>query len=114
MESEWNQPNSLLHYYKKLLHLRNTQNVFQFGDYDVLERRGTLILYVRTLKESNTKALVVLNYDNQSVQIAPRALLDGKATFVLSSRRDKVSGSDSVTLMPNEAAIWMHEPLLFK
>lgn len=114
VESERNQPNSLLHYYKKLLNLRNTLNVFQFGDYDVLERRGNLILYVRTLKENNTKALVALNYDNHSVQIDPSELLDGEATCVLSSLRDKVNGLDLVTLMPNEAAIWMHEPLLFK
>lgn len=114
VESEWDQPNSLLHYYKKLLHLRNTQDVFQFGDYDVLECRGNLILYVRTLKETNTRALVALNYDNQSIQIDPSELLDGQATCILSSRRDTVSGTDLVTLLPNEAAIWMRAPLLFE
>lgn len=113
VESESNQPNSLLHYYKKLLHLRNTQDVFQFGDYDVLERRGNLILYVRTLKETNTRALVALNYDNQSIQIDPSELLDGQAINILSSRREIVSGTDLVTLLPNEAAIWMRAPLLF-
>ncbi|WP_339287524.1 alpha-amylase family glycosyl hydrolase [Paenibacillus sp. FSL E2-0201] len=113
VQSESSQPNSLLHYYKKLLRLRNTQDVFQFGEYDVLERRGNLILYVRTLKTLNTRALVALNFDKQSVQIDPSMLLDGQAACILSSRRETVSGTDLVTLLPNEAAIWMCEPLLF-
>ncbi|OPA80396.1 glucohydrolase [Paenibacillus selenitireducens] len=107
VESEWSQPDSLLHYYKRLLHLRNTLEVFQFGDYTVLERRGNLILYVRTWKETNSSALVALNYDKQSVQIDPRALLGGEATCLLSSCRETVNGIDSVNLLPNEAVIWM-------
>lgn len=107
VESEWNQPDSLLHYYQKLLQLRNTQEVFQFGDYTLLKRRGNLIFYVRTLQETNVSALVALNYDKQDVQLELNELLGGEASCVLSSRRETVSGKDSVTLMPNEAAIWI-------
>ncbi|QED46139.1 glycoside hydrolase family 13 protein [Cytobacillus dafuensis] len=68
VEAQKKDPNSILHYYKKMIHLRKTDQVFIYGTYDlVLEEHSSLYAYTRTIGKQ--KVIVLCNLSQQSVTV---------------------------------------------
>ncbi|MED3574258.1 glycoside hydrolase family 13 protein [Cytobacillus praedii] len=61
-------PHSILNYYKKMIHLRKSNEIFVYGAYDlVLEEHPSLYAYTRTLGQE--KVLVLCNLSEKQVSV---------------------------------------------
>ncbi|MBK5194139.1 MAG: alpha-glucosidase [Flavobacteriaceae bacterium] len=77
------QENSLLNNYKKLIALRNTEPVFQYGDYEELSISNDCILFIREYKGDRIKCY--FNFSEIPVKIAlnqNEKVLAGKKTIL--------------------------------
>lgn len=77
------QENSLLNNYKKLIALRNTEPVFQYGDYEELSMSNNCILFIREYKGDRIKCY--FNFSEIPVNIAlnqNEKVLAGKKTIL--------------------------------
>lgn len=95
-------PDSIFHYYRKLIKLRKNNEVIIYGDYELLYPEDpSLFVYTRTLNE--TKLLVVCNFDRFA---APFTLPCEFATRqpILSNYSDNVSETE---LRPYEARMYL-------
>ncbi|MFP4975561.1 alpha-glucosidase [Paenibacillus sp. CN-4] len=95
-------PDSIFHYYRKLIQLRKKNEVIIYGDYELLYPEDpSLFVYTRSLNES--KLLVVCNFDKLP---APFTLPQAFATRqpILSNYSDNVSETE---LRPYEARMYL-------
>ncbi|WP_079506128.1 glycoside hydrolase family 13 protein [Mesobacillus jeotgali] len=64
VEAQLKDPNSILHFYKKMIEMKKANDVFTYGAYDlVLENHEQIYAYTRTL--DGKKALVISNLSNE-------------------------------------------------
>jgi trehalose-6-phosphate hydrolase len=63
------QDNSILNRYKKLIDIRNKENVLQYGRYTQLEYKNGQIIYTRTLK--NESITVIINFGPEAIATIP-------------------------------------------
>jgi alpha-glucosidase len=64
VEAQLRDPNSVLSFYKKMIQLRKTNEVFIYGTYDLLlEKHPTIYAYTRTL--GSEKAVIIMNLSDQ-------------------------------------------------
>lgn len=95
-------PDSIFHYYHKLIQLRKKNEVIIYGDYELLYPEDpSLFVYTRSLNES--KLLVICNFDKLP---APFTLPQAFATRqpILSNYSDNVSETE---LRPYEARMYL-------
>ena len=100
-------PKSIYHYYKKLIHLRKTNKVLVYGSYDlILEKHDQIYAYTRTLK--NEKILVMTNLFPQETKFVLPADLAVDSTELLISNYEIKNGDDikKITLSPYEARVY--------
>lgn len=64
VQSEQNDPNSLLDYYKALIHLRNSMPSLSQGDYQKPSVQSDVLVFFRT--SGSERALVAINYDTSA------------------------------------------------
>lgn len=105
VEKAMQQPESLLHFYRQLIHLRKNseyKDVIQFGDYQpVQEQHSDIFAYTRSTEEKTL--LVVCNFYEKDATIA----LDHQAKkIVLSNYMDSSIFNGSLTLRSYEAIIY--------
>ena len=108
VENQVNDPDSILHFYRKLIALRKQYDLFVYGTYDLLmEEHPQLYVYKRTLADE--KAIIICNLTKY------RAIFDyeGEETF---NRKDLLvsnyyvpehSGEQSMILNPYECRVYM-------
>ncbi len=62
---QWSDPQSILHFYKKLIQLRKSDELWVYGAYElIMEKNKQIYAYVRTL--SSRKAIVLCNLTDQN------------------------------------------------
>ncbi len=95
-------PDSVFHYYQKLIRLRKERDLIVYGTYDLLMPDSKEIyMYTRTLGEE--KLLTVCNFSDQEIQVEiPEEFLGG--TYMISNYGEqKISGT--MTLRAYEAFV---------
>ncbi|GIP40205.1 alpha-glucosidase [Paenibacillus sp. J31TS4] len=100
-------PNSILHYYRALIRLRNENKVLVYGDYKLLlPLDPQLYVYTRTLGEE--KVLVLLNFSGHEASFAwPEDLQEQTKELMLANYKGE-SDEDGQTLplRPYEARLY--------
>ncbi len=100
---ELENPDSIFHYYKKLIRLRKEYNVIVYGDYKLLfPEDKDLFGYTRTLGE--TTLLVLCNFYGNTVSFDMPEELAGDKELLISNYSDEASGG---SLRPYEARMYL-------
>ncbi len=101
-KAETADPNSVFHYYKKLIELRKKNPIMVYGKYDLmLEDSEELFVYTRTLDEE--KLLVVCSFcDHETSFTVPDEIVGAPC---LISNMENAYGKAEMTLKPYEAFV---------
>lgn len=101
-KTELADPNSVFHYYQKLIALRKQEEIIVHGAYALLEPdSGSLYVYTRILE--NQKLLVICNFTKEEVPYrVPEEYADAKV-LIGNYERSWVQGN--ITLKPYEALV---------
>ncbi|QFG00707.1 alpha-glucosidase [Psychrobacillus glaciei] len=107
VETQENDPNSILNYYKNMISLRKTNHIFTYGNYDlVLKEHTTLYAYTRTFNEE--KVIVLSNLSKEPIEVAEvQGIIYKRPNLLLSNL--KVNEHEEITtihLAPYEARIY--------
>jgi oligo-1,6-glucosidase len=100
-------PNSIYHYYRKLIQLRKQYPIIVYGSYDIiLPEHEQIYAYTRTYH--NEQLLVILNFSTEQ----PTFELPGEITFkmkelLISNYEVKEEAIDKITLRPYEARVYL-------
>lgn len=102
VEKEIHDPDSVYHYYKKLIQLRKNESVFIYGNYDlIMEEHDQIYAYTRTWGEK--MFLVVTNlFAEQAMFSFPNHLVNKTKKIILSNYVE----NDEKVLKPYEARIY--------
>ncbi|KWX89232.1 hypothetical protein AMQ83_01860 [Paenibacillus riograndensis] len=101
-------PDSIYHYYKKLIELRKKHQVIVYGDYTLLlEEHPEIYAYTRTLEEE--RLLVILNFfEREPVFELPEDFQPDKLELLISNYTpDKGEDLKSLKLRPYEARVYL-------
>lgn len=95
-------PDSVFHYYKKLIALRKQNPVIVYGKYELLLADSeTLYVYTRTLEEE--KLLVVCNFSDQETTFALPEEFAGCPCLI--SNKENDYGKPNIMVKPYEAFV---------
>lgn len=107
VEQQLADPDSILHFYKKMIEMKKEHDIFTYGTYDlILENNSQIYAYTRTLDEQ--QAIVISNLSEENAEFA----YDG---FPLDSNRLLLSNHEveqhglvtAFTLKPYETRVYM-------
>lgn len=99
-------PDSVFHYYKKLIALRKQYDVMTYGQYALLlENDPQLFVYTRTLE--NKRLLCVCNYSDADAAYALPDEFEGAKLLITNLGREQIKGN--MTLRPYECFVVYHE-----
>lgn len=102
-------PESIYHYFRKLIRIRKENPVLIYGSYDlVLKDHDHIYAYTRTLKDD--KVLVITNLFEEEAEFCLPKNLKGKTgkLFISNYKVDPDEGLERFTLNPYEARVyWM-------
>lgn len=103
VNSEENDPNSVLNYYKKMVRLRKDNPVLVHGDYTCIQpEHPQIYAYTRTLDDN--KVLVLLNFSNKNANILLQDI--GELNDIQINNYDSVKKENNqIMLMPYQAVI---------
>lgn len=102
-------PDSIFHYYKKLIKLRKENEVIVYGAYDVLlDDHEQIYAYTRTLKKE--KLLVILNFSDHRPEFKLPKDMICRDVEVLISNYEQPEEPDvtSIKLRPYEAVVYKY------
>jgi oligo-1,6-glucosidase len=98
---------SLLNYYKKLIELRKKNQVFVYGDYNIILQKHPHV-YSYTRKLGSRMLLVVLNFAGRNTKLSlPKNMAYSKAQLVIGNYPvDGAKGMEKMKLRPYEARVY--------
>jgi oligo-1,6-glucosidase len=98
--------NSIYHYYKKLISIRKQNEIFVYGDCELLYTEDERIFsYIRNSKSE--KLYVILNfYGNTTDFIVPEEIRYGKAELIISNYEARNQLTENISLQPYEAIVY--------
>ncbi len=101
-KAETKDPDSVFHYYKKLIALRKENPVMVYGKYEpLLEDSEELFVYTRTL--DNEKLLIVCNFTDQDVAFTIPEEFTGRSCLIANMENDY--SKNNITVKPYEAFV---------
>ena len=101
-KAETKDPDSVFHYYKKLIALRKENPVMVYGKYEpLLEDSEELFVYTRTL--DNEKLLIVCNFTDQDVAFTMPEEFTGRSCLIANMENDY--SKNNITVKPYEAFV---------
>ena len=101
-KAETKDPNSVFHYYKKLIALRKENPIMVYGKYEpLMEDSEELFVYTRTLDDQ--KLLVVCNFTDQDTAFAIPAEFTGCSCLISNMENDY--SAQEITVKPYEAFV---------
>lgn len=105
-KAETADPDSIFHYYKKLIALRKAHPVIVYGKYELLlEDSEELFVYTRTLEQE--KLLIVCSFcDHETTFPIPTEFIGAEC---LISNRERTYTDAEMTLAPYEAFVLYHQ-----
>jgi len=107
VENQKEDPNSIYHYYKKLIQLRKRKELFIYGQYDlILEEHEQIYAYTRT--DHNDKVIVLVNLFAKETTYELSDSFQGKHGKVLLNNYDLKGEKELArgTLRPYEAVVY--------
>ena len=105
-ESEENDENSVLHYYKKLISLRHGDKAFVYGTYkDVAKNNGKVLAYLR---ESEYGTLLAVNSFSlkKARFVLPKGLRGKQWELITSNYENSPERPDRISLRPYESVVY--------
>jgi oligo-1,6-glucosidase len=103
VDEEENDPNSCLHYFRKLVQLRKNNPVLVYGNYHLLDKDNPAV-YAYTREGNDRKYLILLNFSSKKSQVNIRNPLTSAKLLLSNDQRDR-NGAVTV-LNPYEACIY--------
>ena len=101
-EAQRKDPDSVFHYYRKLIALRKQESVMVYGSYELLEKDSEcLYVYTRTLGQE--KLLVICNFTEQETDYAIPGEFAQGTILIGNQNRESVKGT--IRLLPYEALV---------
>ena len=101
-KAETKDPDSVFHYYKKLIALRKENPIMVYGKYEpLMEDSEELFVYTRTL--DNEKLLIVCNFTDQDVAFTMPEEFTGRSCLIANMENDYSKGE--ITIKPYEAFV---------
>lgn len=102
-------PDSVFHYYQKLVRLRKEHDIIVYGSYELmLPEHESLYVYTRTLEEE--KLLVVCNFSQEEMEFTvPEELRKTSGELLIQNYEDRTAEAiqkGSLTVKPYEAFVW--------
>lgn len=102
-----NNPESIFHYYRKLIRLRKDHEVIIYGDYELMHPENKdLFAYTRTLK--GIKLLVVCNFQKYTTHLPLQKELAETKQLLISNYPNNMS---EVEMRPYEARMYLIDTL---
>lgn len=102
-EESLNNPESIFHYYRKLIQLRKDHEVIVYGDYELIfPENPDVFAYTRTL--NGTTILVVCNFQGYPTELPLQEQLTGAHQLLISNYTSELSESE---LRPYEARMYL-------
>ncbi|WP_217586190.1 glycoside hydrolase family 13 protein [Lentibacillus saliphilus] len=102
-----NNPDSIFHYYKKLIQLRKTHDVILYGDYHLLEADSeALFAYTRTL--NRTGLLVVSNFTKEAQSFSIPDDCNIRNLLITNELELDESSNDQITLTPFATRVYTY------
>ncbi|MEK3920942.1 glycoside hydrolase family 13 protein [Paenibacillus sp. FSL K6-2393] len=102
-EESLSNPESIFHYYRKLIQLRKDHEVIVYGDYELIfPENPDVFAYTRTLNGSTI--LVVCNFQGYTTELPLQAQLTGSNQLLISNYTGELSESK---LRPYEARMYL-------
>ncbi|SHG47326.1 glycoside hydrolase family 13 protein [Ornithinibacillus halophilus] len=102
VEKELNNPDSIYHYYKKMIQLRKEHDVLVYGNYDlILEDHEQVYAYTRTLEDE--KVVIITNLYPEAADFTLPAELENSEKELLLSNYENCNEN---TLQPYEARVY--------
>ena len=100
--SQLNDPDSIFHYYQKLIALRKEKDIIVYGEFEPLCREDDQIFaYIRKLDEE--RLLTVCNFSEQSAEFEVPAEFEGSQCLITNLDRKVFKGK--IVLKPYEAFV---------
>ncbi|MEW8970364.1 MAG: alpha-glucosidase [Mesobacillus sp.] len=105
VEAQLKDPNSILHFYKKMIEMKKANEIFTYGTYDlVLEDNEQIYAYTRTMDDK--QALVISNLTNEPAAFEFNGFPLESSQLLLNNY--KVEEQESLfTLKPYETRVYM-------
>lgn len=99
-------PNSIYHFYKKLIHLRKSSDTFMYGNYDLLlKNHPHVYAYSRTLR--NDQYVIIINLFNECTTVElDKSLKNKQKALVLSNYKGTVVEDNNWKLRPYEVNVY--------
>ncbi|MCI7814185.1 MAG: alpha-glucosidase [Lachnospiraceae bacterium] len=105
-KEELARPDSVFHYYQKLIALRKQYDIIVYGKYQLLDPEDEQVYaYIRTLGEE--KLLVVCSFVKEEVKFDVPEMFAGKDAKVLISNYEESDVMKNGMLQPYEATVWI-------
>ncbi|PTX61329.1 oligo-1,6-glucosidase [Melghirimyces profundicolus] len=107
-KNELDNPQSIFHYYQKLIQLRKANDIIVYGTYDlILEEHEQIYAYTRTLDDQTL--LVVCNFTVEDADFELPAHIHFKSNQLLIRNYDVQNSEDisSMVLKPYEARVYL-------
>ncbi|ETT36198.1 alpha-glucosidase [Paenibacillus sp. FSL K6-1122] len=102
-EESLNNPESIFHYYRKLIQLRKDHEVIVYGDYELIfPENPDVFAYTRTL--NSTTILVVCNFQGYTTELPLQEQLTGSYQLLIANYTGELSESE---LRPYEARMYL-------
>ncbi|PJN62754.1 Oligo-1,6-glucosidase [Paenibacillus sp. GM1FR] len=102
-EESLNNPESIFHYYRKLIQLRKDHEVIVYGDYELIfPENPDVFAYTRTL--NSTTILVVCNFQGYTTELPLQEQLTGAYQLLIANYTGELSESK---LRPYEARMYL-------
>ncbi|WLD94776.1 alpha-glucosidase [Alkalihalobacillus sp. AL-G] len=107
VEKQSGDPESILSFYKELIRIRKTYDVFVYGKYDLLlEDDPQIYAYTRTYQ--NEKAIIVTNLSDQKAEFS----FEGRnkkteRNLIIANYPSNDHGEDKILLHPYEARVYL-------
>lgn len=97
--------NSVLHYYKKLISLRKSDQAFVYGTYtDLLPKHRKILCYLR--QSDYGKLLIVANFADKNTKFALPKGAEGNFEIITSNYADSSATLQNCTLRPYETIVY--------
>ena len=97
---------SMLHYYRRLIHLRRHDAVLQTGDFKLIKTKiKNILIFIRQIADQ--KRLIMLNLDDNPLSIVlPDSIFLEVWWPIISSSGSFTKITPKMTLSPYQAMIW--------
>ncbi|UOE94914.1 alpha-glucosidase [Alkalihalobacillus sp. LMS39] len=106
VEKQWDDPKSILAYYRNMIDLKKSDDIFTYGQYDLIaEKHPTIYAYTRTMGEE--KVVVICNLAEQTAQFKePTIELEYSNLLLANYDVIKHNPQHDITLQPYEARVY--------